>query len=161
MFPYLRKINFFNPFHALLVFLFGLLIVLVLLDREGAFEDFTKFGPDDKAHFLKIKLDTWPKVIIVYIISFLCAILQQYFMIVIGRGFIGSRILNPNFKKMETNKDQSKFIIYLYPICLWSLNIVTFFVTLTMKLQFLLPYLFGSAIVNNNYLLYELGKKSF
>ena len=161
MFPYLKKIDLFNPFHALLVFLFGLIVVLVILDRQGAFEDFTKFGPDDKAHFIKIKLDTWPKVIIVYIISFLCAILQQYFMMVIGKGFISSRILNPNFEKMETNKAQSKFIIYLYPICLWSLNIVTFFVTLTMKLQFLLPYLLGSSIVNYSYLLKELAKKTF
>jgi len=156
-----NKIDIFNPFHALLIFLFGLVIVLALLDKQGAFEDFTKFGPDEDAHFLKIKLDTWPKVIIVYVISFLCAILQQYYMMVIGKGFISSRVLNPKYLNMEISKNKSKFIIYLYPLCLWALNIVTFFVTLTMKLQFLLPYLVGSAVVNYSYLLNQLRKKTF
>lgn len=156
-----KQINIFDPFHALFIFLFGLMIILVILDTQGAFVDFTKFGPDENAHFLKIKLDTWPKVIIVYIISFLCAVLQQYYVMIIGKGFISSRILNPEFIKMQTNKKKSEFIIYLYPFCMWSLNIVTFFVTLTMKLQFLLPYLLGSIVVNYSYLINELNKKSF
>lgn len=156
-----EKINIFEPFHALLIFLIGLLVLLVILDLEGAFDDFMKFGPDDDAHFLKIKIDTWPKVIIVYMISFLCAILQQYYSMVINKGFISSHILNPKFVKMQTNKERAKFIIYLYPICLWALNIVTFFVTLTMKLQFLIPYLLGSMIVNYNFLMYQLSKKIF
>ena len=156
-----EKIDIFEPFHALLIFLIGLLVLLVVLDLEGAFDDFVKFGPDHKAHFLKIKLDTWPKVIIVYLISFLCAVLQQYYSMVINKGFISSRILNPKFVKMQTNKKKAKFIIYLYPICLWTLNIVTFFVTLTMKLQFLLPYLLGSMVVNYSFLLNELNKKTF
>ena len=156
-----NQIDIFEPFHALLIFLIGLMILLVVLDLEGAFDDFMKFGPDDDAHFLKIKLDTWPKVIIVYMISFLCAILQQYYSMVINKGFISSHILNPKFVKMQTNKERAKFIIYLYPICLWALNIVTFFVTLTMKLQFLIPYLLGSMIVNYNFLMYQLSKKIF
>lgn len=156
-----KQIDIFDPFHAMLIFLTGLMMLLFILDLEGAFDDFLKFGPDENAHFLKIKLDTWPKVIIVYTISFVCAILQQYYTMVIGKGFISSRVLNPKFVKMETNKQRSKFIIYLYPICLWALNIVTFFVTLTMKLQFLLPYLLGNMLVNNKYLLNELNKKKF
>ena len=156
-----KKIDIFEPFHALLIFLIGLLVLLVILDLEGAFDDFMKFGPDDDAHFLKIKLDTWPKVIVVYMISFLCAILQQYYSMVINKGFISSHILNPKFVKMQTNKERAKFIIYLYPICLWALNIVTFFVTLTMKLQFLIPYLLGSMVVNYNFLMYQLSKKIF
>jgi len=156
-----RHIDFFNPFQALIVFLIGLMVILIILDKEGAFEDFVKFGPDSNAKFLKITLDTWPKVIIVYIISFMCALLQQYFLLVIGRGFISSRILNPSFKKMEISKNQSKFIIYLYPICIWILNIVTFFVTLTMKLQFLLPFLLGSIVINYSYLFNQLNKKIF
>ena len=156
-----KTIDIFEPFHALLIFLIGLLVLLVILDLEGAFDDFMKFGPDDDAHFLKIKLDTWPKVIIVYMISFLCAILQQYYSMVINKGFISSHILNPKFVKMQTNKERAKFIIYLYPICLWALNIVTFFVTLTMKLQFLIPYLLGSMVVNYNFLMYQLSKKIF
>ena len=156
-----HQIDIFEPFHALLIFLIGLLVLLVILDLEGAFDDFMKFGPDDDAHFLKIKLDTWPKVIVVYMISFLCAILQQYYSMVINKGFISSHILNPKFVKMQTNKERAKFIIYLYPICLWALNIVTFFVTLTMKLQFLIPYLLGSMVVNYNFLMYQLSKKIF
>lgn len=150
-----------NPFYATFIFLIIIISTLILLDEEGAFKNFLHFGPSEDAKFINIKLNTWPKVILVYFISFVTALLQIYFNNVIVGSFIRGRLMNPAFKKMDIDKYKASIIIYLYPICLWLLTIVIFFVTLTMKLQFLIPYLFGSLIVNYIYNFDLLEKKKF
>lgn len=152
---------FLNPFYATFIFLIVIITTLILLDEEGAFKKFLHFGPSEDAKFINIKLNTWPKVILVYFISFITAILQKYFSNVIVGSFIRGRLMNPSFKKMDIDKYQASIIIYLYPICSWLLTIVIFFVTLTMKLQFLIPYLLGSMIINYIYNFYLLEKKIF
>lgn len=163
MFSKLTINDFFsNPFIAVMIFLIITTILFIGLDRRGAFEKFLKFGPDEEAHFLKVKLDTWPKVIVLYIISFVTALLAKYFNSIVARGFITARLLNPAVDEMNATKSQSLMIIYLYPICVWLLNIIMFFVTLTMQLQFLLPNLLGNMIVQYWYFLPALeSKKKF
>ena len=163
MFSKLGINDFFSsPFVGILLFLIIATIILIGLDRRGAFEEFLKFGPNENAHFLKIKLDSWSKVITLYVISFFTALLTKYFNSVVGRGFITARLLNPSVDEINVTKNQSLIIIYLYPICVWLLNIIMFFITLTMQLQFLLPNLLGNMIVQYWYFLPMLeSKKKF
>ena len=60
---------FFNVKIAFYVFIAFIIIYLVLLTEEGAFKHkFLNFGPSNHTKFLGLTLDTWDKVIMVYIV---------------------------------------------------------------------------------------------
>jgi hypothetical protein len=145
-------VSFYNPIHALLLFSLGLIFVLTALDDENAFTDFTNFGPDKDAKFIHMKLDTWTKVGIVYVISFFISLLQTYYNTVVARDFITSRLINPAHKDtLVVTKKGAYAIVLAHPIISWLLGIINFFVTLTMKLQFLLPQLLGTLLIKYPY----------
>ena len=71
---------FFNVKIAFYVFIIFIIIYLVLLTEEGAFKDkFLNFGPSNHTKFLGLTLDTWDKVIMVYIIGFMSTFLTAYY----------------------------------------------------------------------------------
>ena len=79
MFNFLKK-TFFEPRVAFAIFIVFIIIYLVFLDAEGAFtNNFLKFGPDDNTKFLHMKVNTWTKVILIYIVSFFGSILTRYY----------------------------------------------------------------------------------
>jgi len=139
----------YHPMIAVMIFCIGLFIMLFLLDKEGAFtKKFLHIGPEKDAKFLHVTLDSWNKVYLVYGISFGVALLQYYYSRIIYGEFISSRFINPAHKeKLDVTKNMMKFIIFANPIAQWTLNIITFFVTMTMQLQFILPQLIASLIV--------------
>ena len=78
MFNFLKN-YLFEPRIAFMIFICFIIGYLVFLDEEGAFKDFTKFGPDPSIKFLGMKVDTWKKVILIYIVGFFSALLQGYY----------------------------------------------------------------------------------
>lgn len=60
MFNFLKN-YLFEPRIAFMIFICFIIGYLVFLDEEGAFKDFTKFGPDPSIKFLGMKVDTWKK----------------------------------------------------------------------------------------------------
>ena len=71
---------FFEPKMAFVIFLVFIISYLVLLDEEGAFKKkFLNFGPSEDSVFLGMKLDTWQKVILVYLIGFVSSLLTSYY----------------------------------------------------------------------------------
>ena len=139
----------FHPMSAITFFCAGLILMLILLDEEGAFtKKFLHIGPEKYAKFLHVTLDSWNKVYLVYGISFGVALLQYYYSRIIYGEFINSRFINPAHKeKLDVTKNMMKFIILANPIAQWLLQIITFFVTMTMQLQFVLPQLIASLII--------------
>ena len=71
---------FFNAKTAFIIFVIFIIIYLIVLDEEGAFQKkFLRFGPSEETEFLSMKLDTWNKVIIVYLIGFFSSLLTTYY----------------------------------------------------------------------------------
>ena len=154
---------FYHPTSAIIIFCIGLFVMLFLLDEEGAFtKKFLHFGPEKDTTFLHIKLNTWNKVYIVYGISFGVALLQYYYSRIIYGEFISSRFINPAHKeKLDVTKNMMKFIILANPIAQWLLKIITFFVTMTMQLQFVLPQLIASLIILYPYQMKKFSENTY
>ena len=152
----------FEPRVALIIFIVFMIGYLILLDEEGTFRDnFMHFGPSEDAKFLNMKIDTWEKVIIMYILAFATALLTSYYSTVMY-DFIHSKIYNPAFKeKVGISKNWVKAIVILDPILYWILGIIQFFISLTMQLQFLIPQLLGTAIIDIAYGLFKVSQNKF
>ena len=73
-----------RPQFALFIFIIALIIYLIILDKEGAFQKkFLRFGPSSDTQFFNIKLKSWPQVISVYIIAFFSAVSLSYYQNII------------------------------------------------------------------------------
>jgi len=156
---------FFEPRIALLIFVFFLIAALIFLDEEGAFVGkFLQFGPstDPKTQttFLHMKLDTWHKVIMVYIIAFLSAFLQNYYGTVMY-DFIHNYAWNPVIKKIDYSKKWTYLITTIEPILYFILGIVSFFIFFTQQLQFIFIQFFANSLINIPYTWYRLSQKTF
>ena len=79
---------------AMNIFIISTLVLLFFLDEEGAFTKFMHIGPEKNTTFLNIKLDSWAKVVLVYIISFGSSFLQYFYTSHIQTGFIMSKLTN-------------------------------------------------------------------
>lgn len=153
------------PNIAFVIFVLFLLIYLIFLDEEGAFtKKFLHFGPGtdekDMPTFLGMKLDSWRKVIIVYIMTFVAALLQSYYQNVVGLG-MHAYIWNPQIKLVPFSKFWTYAIVNLEPFIYFFLNIIRFFTTLTMQLQFMIPNFIGTYIAEVPFAVRWLNKKKF
>ena len=152
----------FEPRIALIIFVFFMIGYLIILDYEGTFQEkFLHFGPSEDTKFLNMKIDTWEKVIVMYILAFATSLLTSYYSTVMY-DFIHSKIYNPAFtKKIDIPKNWVKAIVILDPILYWFLEIIQFFISLTLQLQFLVPQLIGTAIIDVAYGLFKVSKNKF
>jgi hypothetical protein len=136
-----------NPsiaFSAFVVFTIG---YLLFLDKEGAFSAFFTFGPDPGIKFVGITMDTWHKVILVYVVAFISSLMQSYYDSV-TRGFVNAKVRNPAYtKRLDVSKHWTKLMIATEPFLDWTMSIVQLFVTMTMQFQFLVPQLLGKLVV--------------
>ena len=156
---------FFEPRNALFLFAIFLIIALVFLDAEGAFQKkFLAFGPcknpADQTTFLQMKLDTWPKVCIVYAIAFLSSIMDNYYGTV-SFDFIHSYAWNILVKTIDYSKFWTYAVVIIEPLLLVILNTIKIFILITQQLQFILIQFLGASIINIPYAMYRLGTKKF
>ena len=161
MLKFLKR-TFFEPRIAFGIFVVFIIIYLILLDVEGAFsENFLKFGPDKNTKFLGMKMDTWTKVILVYVVSFFSSILTSYYGTVMW-DFIHSKVWNPAYKeKIGISKLWTTIIVVIDPLLYWVLTIIDFFITLTMRLQFLIPQFIGTSLIDIPYALMKINENKF
>ena len=153
---------FFEPRMAFSIFVIFIVIYLVVLEEEGAFsKKFLNFGPSENTEFLTMKLNTWTKVIIVYLIGFFSSLLTTYYQNV-SYDFIHSYIWNPAYtKKIEVSKTWTSIIIAIEPLLYWILQILNFFVNLTFELQFILPKFIGNVLIDIPYGLFKVSQNKF
>jgi hypothetical protein len=160
MFPLLKR-TFFEPRMAFCLFVFFMVGYMLFLDEEGAFNNFFGVGPDPSIRFLGMSLDTWNKVLLVYAVAFISSLLQGYYQTVMY-DFIHSKLWNPAYKeRIPVTKGWAKIIVTVEPLLNWMLDIVQFFVTMTMRFQFIVPQLLGQIIVDLPYGLMKIEEKKF
>jgi hypothetical protein len=152
---------FFEPRMAFCLFVFFMVGYMLFLDEEGAFNNFFGFGPDPSIRFLGMSLDTWNKVLLVYAVGFISSLLQGYYSTVMF-DFIHSKLWNPAYRqRIPVSKRWAQTIVTVEPLLDWMLDIVQFFITMTMRFQFILPQLLGQIIVDLPYGLMKIEENQF
>lgn len=149
------------PVLAINLFMIGMVALLFFLDEEGAFAKFTHFGPTADTKFLNMKLDTWPKVILVYATSFISAYLGSFYYTNIQSGFLGSAVTNPSVKELDMTRTEATYVVWMSAISYWLLQILQFMITLTMQLQFMVFVLLGNLTTNIPFYMSHLNDKKF
>lgn len=141
-------IKFFDPSIAFIVFLIIAVGYLIFLDKEGVFQKkFLHFGPSPDTTFLHFTIDSWGKVIAVYIIGFISALSVSYYSNVTG-SYITGVLLNPAYKDIiKRSEFWSKILVSVDPIITWIMSSFQIFITLTMQLQFMIPQFLGHILV--------------
>ena len=155
------KRAFFEPRMAFCLFVFFMVGYVLFLDEEGAFNNFFGFGPDPSIRFLGMSLDTWHKVLLVYAVGFISSLLQGYYSTVMF-DFIHSKLWNPAYRqRILVSKRWAQTIVTVEPLLDWMLDIVQFFITMTMRFQFILPQLLGHLVIDVPYALMKIEEKKF
>lgn len=151
-----------QPRYGLIIFIILLIVYLVFLDKEDAFKKkVLNFGPSPDTRFLNIQLDTWGKVITVYIVAFTSALVNSYYTNITSL-YVNWVLLNPAYKDpIKHSKFWSRILVSFDPIITTIMTALQFFVTLTMELQYIIPQMVGSLIVTIPINLSSLKKKSF
>lgn len=125
---------------------------------EGGFSSqFLHFGPGTDASntttFIGIVLDTWSKVWLMYFVSFLSAVMNTYYMYAMTNN-LHSYIWNRSTLQPALDLRGQPFIMQV-------LTITTFFTTLTMQLQFIVPQFIGGMIIEVPFSMQRLREKEY
>ena len=144
------------------IFLGFVIGYLILLDEEGAFKNkFLRIGPSENTTYLNMKVNTWEKVIIVYLIVFFSAIFTTYYGTV-SRQFIHQYIWNPAYTEpIKMTKLMATIILTIEPILYFVLRVLNMFAGFTMELQFILPGFLGMMVIGIPYDLYIISQNTF
>jgi len=133
---------------------------IFFIDEEGGFSsDFLKFGPS-KSKFLGATIDTWHKVIIMYIVGFVAAVMTTYYRTIMNNNIHGY-IWNRAIKSIPFSKRWTYIIVLLEPFLYQVLEIIQFFTTLTMQLQFIIPQFLGGFLADIPFVVQRLGTLRF
>lgn len=161
-------IHFFN--HPKVIILITFIILFALFLSEGLNEGFAKnffvFGPNvnDKGEpstFMGIKLSSWSHVIITYIILLITSIMEIYFNISthkLNKIIDYSSLLN---KLIPLPKLWTYIYFIFEPFITILIYIIKFYATATLQIQYIIPQLIGSYIVNIPFMLHWLKGKEF
>lgn len=152
-----------GPVLAVFVFMLFLIGYFIFLDLEGGFSNgFLQFGPGatDEEHatyFMSIKVDTWTKTYVLYLISFLSGLLSSYYNATLNKGFLPAldRTVVPY------GKNETYAISLLDPLIVEFIYVIQVFATITLQLQFILPWVLGSYIAQLPFILSNLSTKTF
>jgi len=138
---------------------------IIFINLEGGFsQQFLHFGPgtteENTTQFLGITLDTWPKVGLMYLAGFISSLMSSYYYYAMSNN-LHSYIWNRAITKVPFSKRWTYVIILAEPLFMQILTIISFFTTLTLQLQFILPQFIGSVIVEIPFTLQRLKEKEF
>ena len=154
-----------NPKVAFITFAIWIIVFLLILKGEGIFSKrFLHFGPstdpETQTEFLGSPIDTWPKVITLYLLGFFSVLFSTYY-----RDIFETWIINSVRDHKEKQIKMSKITAYLLTIIdpvLDNINkILELFVLLTLQLQFLIPQVLGELFITILSTRAFLSKKKF
>lgn len=152
-----------SPRTAFILFLMFLIGYIIFLDVEGGFSNnFLKFGPSttNPTYFLGVKLDSWSKVIIMYFIGFISALMTSYYYTIMATS-VHNYIYSASVKEVPHSKSLMYSIVLLEPILYQILTVIQFFMNLTMQLQFILPQIIGDFVAGLPFTINLLGTKQY
>lgn len=154
-----------SPKVALIIFTLFFIGYIIFLDEEGGFKGkFLHFGPgttpENTTTFMNIKLNSWPKVIMLYVVGFFSSMLTTYYETVMENN-MHSYIWNHAVRKIPYSKKWTYALVTLDPLFYQILSVVQFFANLTLQLQFIIPQFLGSIVADLPFTLRQLTKKQF
>ena len=128
------------------------LILLGALGYADAFDkQFFHFGPNTKESEVNVfnrNINTWGKVISIWIVGFLVVVFKSYYGVIVGPWLI-NEVYDKRSRRLKTTKFMTYLIGFIDPLLDWINYVFLFFVTLTMQLQFILPQFLGEFLVNS------------
>ena len=154
-----------NPKVAFITFAIWIIVFLLILKGEGVLSKrFLHFGPstdpETQTEFLGSPVDTWPKVITLYILGFFSVLFSTYYHDIFGTWIINS-VKDHKEKKINMSKISAYLLTIADPL-LESINrILELFVLLTLQLQFLIPQILGELFITIISTRAFLSKKKF
>jgi len=156
---------FLDPMIALCIFVIFVVGYIIFIDTQGGFsKKFLHFGPgtneENTASFLGVRLDTWTKVSLMYVVSFFSALVTQYYNTAVGLN-LHSYLWNRAVPVIPYAKIPTLIVLFTEPLLGEILSVITFLTTLTLQLQFILPQALGSYVVYVPGVLARLKGKTF
>ena len=141
-----------SPQLAIASFTTWVFIFVLILGMMGAFsKNFLHFGPstdeETTTEFLGAQIDTWPKVIQLYLLGFFTSIMHTYYETVYNAWAI-NYVKDVKTKHINVKKTIAYIMIFLDPIISNINNILELFLTLTLQLQFLIPQMLGNLVAS-------------
>ena len=140
-----------NPKVSSGIFTIWIIILVLILQSMGGFsKKFLHFGPSTdpkiQTEFLGSKVDTWSKVIIIYILGFFSVLFSTYYFNIFGNWLTNS-VKDHKQKTLNMSKHHAYFFTILDPIINSINGILSLFITLTLQLQFIIPQILGEVLV--------------
>lgn len=154
-----------NPKVAFITFAIWIVIFLLILKSKGVFsKKFLHFGPstdpETQTNFLGSPIDTWSKVITLYILGFLSVLFSTYYHDIFKTWIINS-VKDHKEKKINMCKITAYLLTIADPV-LYSINrVLELFVLLTLQLQFFIPQIIGELFITIISTRAFLSKKKF
>ena len=141
---------FWNPYFIVVVFIMFLMAYFIYLDVEGSFANgFLHFGPGgegvNSAQFMGITLDSWSKVLTLYMICFTTGFLSTHYDNVVSMTIINN-VIDTTVTHVPYSQSGTYAVVLIDPLIMHSLKVIEFFATLTLQFQFILPVVVGSYI---------------
>ena len=138
-----------DPRISLLFYSIWILILIISLLFLGILDDknFFHFGPSEKDTFLGGSINSWPKVIILYLISFFAAAFNSYFGSIYGNWF-HNQVIDTERDYLKVSKKDAKLMTIVSPLVIGINNVIEIFILLTKQLQYILPQILGDVIVS-------------
>ena len=138
---------------------------IIFISIEGGFSNqFLHFGPGtdvtNTTTFIGIVLDTWPKVILMYFISFLSSVMNTYYLYAMTNN-LHSYIWNRAVPNVPFSRRWTYIVTLAEPFIMQVLTITTFFTNLTMQLQFIVPQFIGGIIIEIPFTIQRLREKKY
>ena len=138
-----------DPRISLLVYSIWVILLMFSLYFLGVLNDkeFFRFGPSENDSFLGSSINSWPKVFLLYIISFFTAAFNTYYGSVYGTWFY-NQVKDTERSYLEVSKKDAKIMTIISPLVTGVNDIVGIFILLTKQLQYILPQILGDVIVS-------------
>jgi hypothetical protein len=148
-----------DPRVAILVFILYLVAYFIYLDEEGGFGNgFFNFGPSSNSTFMQISINTWPKVIVLYLISFFTALMTGYYETALSSNFM-EKLMDPDLK--VPYNDRTVFgIVSIDKVIGLFLEILSILIITSQQFQFMLPALVADLMIGVVDASFLLGQKS-
>ena len=140
-----------NPKTAVATFTVWVIFLVIILGFMGAFsEKFMHFGPSTdpktETEFLGSKVDTWEKVILIYILGFSSICFSTYYYNIFGAWKTNS-VKDHKQKTLNQSKFMTYFLIILDPLITNINSILDLFITLTLQFQFIIPQIIAEVLM--------------
>ena len=140
-----------KPKIAFIIFASWIVLFMIIIAHLGGFsKKFLHFGPstdpETQTEFLGSKVDSWKKVISIYVLGFLSVCFSTYYHNIFGAWMTNS-IKDHKETKLDVTKNTAYFLSNLNPIISSINRILEFFVLLTLQLQFIIPQILGELFI--------------